>query len=852
MGTGALIEALDEAAGLYRDGFLAGFTLRDSPGFDEWQLLQAESLRRQLAEALQALVEAHSAAGQWDAAIARAQRWLALDPLDEAPQRALMQLYAWTGRRNLAIHQYEACQRLLHDELDAEPEAETSELYEQIRTGCIGPRPDQARLTSSGLQPDAMLPADPTPFVGRAEELAQIARLLADPGCRLLTLVGSGGIGKTRLAIQAATLQGKSFPQGSVFVPLEAVSSGDEVAGAIVEKLRLPSVRGNAPPTMADEAARLLAHLQGRTMLLVLDNMDHLLAAAPLLSQMVARAPGLKLLITSREPLNLSVEWVFEVPPLSYPGPGRTGDLEGYQAVQLFLRSAQRARAGITWQPADWPAIVRICQLVEGMPLGIELAAAWVRALSCSEIAAELERNADLPPSARRGTPERHRSLRAVFEQSWGLLEQPDRLALAQLSAFQGGFTRDAAAQVAAATIETLSTLMDKSLLSRSPSGRYHLHQLLQQHAAEKLAAMPHAKVEARARHCAYYLQLLRKAGEQLMGREEEEALERLRAEAGNLRLAWHEALAAGELATIRTILPAWVLYHEMSGRRREGVEAVRPAVAAARAAYEGQPDDPTIAALLAFLLAVQRHFSDGLAPPGEVKALMQESLALARTLPGSLEKAFTLLLSSVQSAQGVEETLAFCRESQGIFEAVGHRWGAATARLVWGDCANMAARDYEAAAEAYETSLAAFRQLGNRWGEALCLTGLSIIAQQRSQHTEVIALQRQSLATYQAARDSFRTCHTLQQLAEAAAALGDVASARAYYEESVAWQQEAGYRTALPYTLARLGELARRQSDLPAARSYLERCLALSDELGNQELAASALAILRDLPGAP
>ncbi len=842
---------LAEAVSLYRDDFLAGFTLRDSPDFDEWQLLQAESLRRQYGEALRALVDACTARGEYDTAIAHAQRWLALDALDESPHRALMQLYAWVGRRSAAIRQYETCANILRDQLGAAPEAATTVLYDQIRAGAIGARVGRATVPTPGRAPvsaaEATLPSEATPFVGREDELAQIAHLLAEPECRLLTLVGPGGIGKTRLALQAARSLQAGYRQGTVIVPLAGLGAGDELVAALAERLKLTlEGRGGMGLSPAQEKAQLLDYLHGRALLLVLDNMEHLTGVAGLLSEMVAAAPELKLLVTSRERLNLPEEWVFDVPSLPYPGPDRAGNPEDYAAVQLFLKSAQRARAGLALQDADWPAIVRICQLMEGMPLGIELAAAWVKMLSCPEIAAELERGQDFLASTQRGIPERHRSLRTVFDHSWGLLTEAERNTFSRLAIFQGGFTREAAAQVTGATLATLAALIGKSLVRRNADGRYDLHQVLRQYAAEKLAQVPQAQQETQSRHGEYYLDLLEEAGEQLMGSEQNAALARLTAEAGNLRLAWQQAIADGALERIHRVLPAWTLYHEMAGRRREGLNALQPAVAAARAAGAGESADPTARGLLAFLLAAQKHFGLGAVALEQVRAALQESLALARTLPDGLDKAFALLLDCSGLATEAEEAQALLAQCLAIFRALDHRWGMAVAQLIWADSLNMGSRDCRHARAMYQASRTMFAALENRWGEALCLWGLASVATQEGRCAEAIALAQECLAIYQALGDSWRISGALDSLAEAMEAGGDLAGARRHYERSLAYLRQMGQRVAIAFAVHRLGDLTQRLGDLPAARAHFRECLALCREMGEVERAAAVAERLR------
>jgi predicted ATPase len=250
------------------------------------------------------------------------------------------------------------------------------------------------------------LPTQSTPFIGRVKELAEIAGLLNDPACRLLTLVGPGGIGKTRLAIEAARLQQNTFAHGVNLVSLQPVGSSDFIVSAIAEALRFQFYPGGEPKH------QLLDYLREKSLLLVLDNFEHLLDSAELVSEILAYAPEIKVLATSRERLNLLEEWVLDVPGLPVPASETEMEIDDYGGVQLFLQSAQRTKVGFILTDAQKPAVTHICQLVGGMPLGIELAAVWVRALSCEEIAIEIERSLDLLATSARNVPPRHRTIR--------------------------------------------------------------------------------------------------------------------------------------------------------------------------------------------------------------------------------------------------------------------------------------------------------------------------------------------------------------------------------------------------------------------------------------------------------
>ena len=399
------------------------------------------------------------------------------------------------------------------------------------------------------------LPFQPTPFIGRDAELTEIATILGDRGCHLLTLLGPGGVGKTRLALEAAARQSQAFADGVAFVALASISAPNQIVSAIGDALNL-SFAGQPDPT-----AYLLGYLRARHMLLLLDNFEHLLDGSDLLSDILQGAPHLTLVVTSRERLNLQAEWLFDVDGLAFPSkdphgsaaPQSLADLANYSAVQLFVQRATQVQPRLSLSESALTTIVRLCQHVAGMPLAIELAAAGVRTQSIAEIEQRIHANLDVLASTLRDVPARHRSMRAAFDHSWELLSEGEQALFSQLTVFRGGWTLTAAEHIAEATLPNLSLLVDKSLVrwisTEKPSSvehdalnaaaepRFVMLEPIREYALEQLGASPDTEAVWQ-RHAHYFTALAEEAQSLLAGPQQEAWLRRLNAEHDNLRAA--------------------------------------------------------------------------------------------------------------------------------------------------------------------------------------------------------------------------------------------------------------------------------------------------------------------------
>lgn len=432
-----------------------------------------------------------------------------------------------------------------------------------------------------------------TSFVGREQEAGEIMAALSEPTCRLVTLHGEGGIGKTRLAVHMAERLASGFPDGVSFVRLETVASAEGVPHAILEALGLRA----AENPLSD----LTRQLKDKRMLLVLDNVEHLMAGAPIIADLLQSCPGIHILTTSRERLHLEEEWVFTLEGLPYPAfDASIADAKQYAAVDLFLQRAKKAQREFALTDDTLPHVLRVCQLVEGVPLALELAAVGLRVLPIEEISHELEVSLETLSTPHRNVPDRHQSMRAVFEHSWQLLTDQEQRALAKLAVFHGGFRREAASEIAGVTLPALARLSDKSLLRTSRYGRFDFHPLLHAYVREKLEENPKEAVEVRRAHGKYIFELFAQLDEQGARPEREQwDVRALDEERENLRAAWAWAAREQPILLKDCVVPMW-RYFQSQSRFLEGLQLTHDAIAKLKA------EEPDHQAALGNVLVLQ------------------------------------------------------------------------------------------------------------------------------------------------------------------------------------------------------------------------------------------------------
>jgi predicted ATPase/DNA-binding SARP family transcriptional activator/Tfp pilus assembly protein PilF len=780
-----------------------------------WVERRQAELRELHQRALETASDAAAGAGDWAGALRWAEEAVEAAPLRESSYLRLMNAHAGAGNRGEALRAYERCRRVLAEELGVSPSPSTEAAYVAL----LGEEPPAQAPDDTG--PGLPLPL--TRLVGRDAELAAIEKALA--GARLLTLTGTGGVGKTRLALAAATDLAGDYADGACLVELAPLADADLLPQQVLTALGLREETGQAP------AATLAAHLRARHVLLVLDNCEHLVAPAATLAESLLRAcPRLTVLATSREPLGVPGEATWRVPSLSPEG-----------ALALFTERAQGVRPDFTVTEAAAPALTQLCQRLDNIPLAIELAAARTSALSVEEIAGRLDDRFRLLSGGARTAVPRQQTLRAMVDWTYDALSDAERRVFDRLAVFGSSFDLEAAEEVVGAgdVLDVLTGLVNKSLVVAERPGaggrtRYRLLETMRHYARERLAESGDA-TEVRTRHLARAVAIATQAQDAVDGPDQAAVLDRLEAEHDDLRVALAWGTSGGDPEPALRLAVALGRFWEVRGHLSEG----RSWLEAALAAGGGGGLPGLRAAALNWAAVLAQHQGDYNASRG----LYEHGLALRRRLDDRLGTTAALVgLGNLAALQGrldaardlFSESLAIGRElDQDRVVA------ASLTNLGW---VAHARGDLRGARAMYEEALDVRRRQGDGHGTAMVLANLGDLALQQGDLETSHALHTEGLDLRRRLGDRSGVADSLAALGKVALAQGDRETARTLQSQGLAERRRMGDRPGMPASLSALAELARLDGDPATAAGLLQEALTVATELDDRHCMTAAL----------
>lgn len=802
------------ALDLYAGRFLLGAKLPRVPGFDSWVDVEAEALQASWYRAGRKCAAELSLQGENGQAAAIYRRLLDADPLDEDVLQAYVRALSADGRSTEAKRAFEAFERTLEHEVGGQPLESTMLLIDSLQP------PESPVGTAKG-----QLPHPTTSFVGRTRELALLKKLLRNPANRLIVVQGMGGTGKSRLATEAARAHTAETGIRTVFVSLAELS--------LPERLPLAIAEAHGFRATGDDASEVLeVALRNQELLLLLDNFEEILPAAPYLTRLLEVVPQLTILVTSRESLKLTGETTVELAGLDLD----TDDASRYDdAAALFIERAARHSPDFTASGRTLDAVVDICRQVECLPLAIEIVATWARLLPVTELSGQLSTRSDLLTSNLLDLPERQRNIWSILSHVWKSLTSSQQAVMVRLSVFRGGFTLEAATAVAGANLDIVAGLLDRSLVRRTARDRFTIHELLRQHIANQV---PAAELQAaRQDHARWFSQQAELLDLELQGADLPTGMEKVEADRANFEAAWNYAIETVDLEFLEQCSGMLDNYLYYRARFRAGFDHFgRAAAALARVAAQPGPAQQPAGRLQGRLLAKQAQQQAHLDGAEAAIATASEAVSILEQWGSEVDKAHArqvlgtnLLFASRYQAARTE--LQFVLDTA---LAERDQYLEASARNGLAMLLTYADGDVMAAEEQYRESLRLYQTLGNLQGVSSALTNIGACRFDLDDLNEAEQLWTQAADMCAAVGFQHREAALLNNLGAVAESRGDFAAAATRYQRSLEIRRELHNRPGISLVLASLGRLGLQRNDPEDARKWLQEALELQLELAD------------------
>lgn len=867
--TTTTVSDLHRALSLYKGDFLAGFFLRDAHQFDEWLSFERERYHIGAVRAAQMLANHYLSTHDYAHGIGVAQRWVQLDNLNEMAHQTLMELLVYAGQRTAALEHYQ--QHLSKTSSEGiELSSEFEAFYQQLTRDELTTEIEGLRISPMGSEPYTTsvphnLPSALMPIIGRAEELKQIQQRIEDSNCRLLTIIGMGGVGKTRLALEACQLLAKStagaglFSDGIFLIRLDRIEAEQPLLSVVANAI------GYTFSGPYEQSKQFLQYLRGRSMLLLLDNFEHLLQHSDFLLEILHHAPDVKIIVTSRARLEFLGEWLLAIDGLPCPPSSAEQDAAGakhyktiawheYPATNLFILTAQAVLPDFRAEE-ERDSIVSICQVLDGLPLGIQLAAAAVHTHRCQEIATSIQRNLDFINTNMRNLPGRHRSLRAIFTHSWELLSDAEKVAFADLAVFVDGFSEEQATAVAAVSKDILTQLSAKSLIqltqgtftanqhkeqSAQHYHRYQMHSVLHHFAVEMLAKDPENESLRRQQHSLYFCHFAAEQRMLLGTSQAAEASAALALEIENLRAGWRYALIHHWHDLLCDMLPALIRFYLLRGYLQDAHTFLENAISEIEGwlSTNEQNQQRLIANLYGHKAEVEIEFGH------YEKAILAARYAIdhAKTANDHLSEALgTLHWGIALNYQGhykrAKEQLQSCltlaqKEELVQIEATAHRYLGIN---------SFYQGDYTAGRLHHEVAIRLYQENNNLVDELRTYHSLAMLYFYTGDYSQARQYYERCRQAYQEIGDRPTLSLTLNNLGAVSSHLGDYANALRSFEDALAIRRQIGDRQMEGLTLANMGLLAHLMNNQRQALEYCTQALEVSLEIGERDTEAFA-----------